>query len=76
MTVNIYADEMILINFMANILIIEMTKRLLRERVSLLKESIAGFVVSVIYTLFVISDLRVYINMFTILILNRLELII
>ena len=43
MTVNIYADEMILINFMANILIIEMTKRLLRERVSLLKESIAGF---------------------------------
>lgn len=76
MTVNVYADEMILINFMANILIIEMTKRLLRERVSLVKESIAGFMVSVIYTLFVISDLRVYINMFTILILNTLELII
>lgn len=76
MTVNIYADEMILINFMTNILIIEMTKRLLNEKVSLLKESIAGLIVSVIYTLFVISDLRGYINIFTILMLNTPELII
>lgn len=75
MTVNIYADEMFLINFMSNIFIIEMTKRLLNQRVSLLKESIAGAVISAVYTIFVISDFRIYINVFTILILNTLELI-
>lgn len=76
MTVNIYADEMVIINFIVNVLIIEFTKRVVKRRVSVFKESITAFLVAVIYTVVLISDLRVYINVFTILLMNTIELVI
>lgn len=74
MTVNIYADEMVFINFIVNTLVIEITKRIVKERVRLLKQSITALVFSLLYTLFVISNFRGYINIFTLLILNTLEM--
>lgn len=76
MTVDIYADEMIFINFIVNILIIEITKRIVKHNVVLLKEFITSFIFSLLYTIFVISDLREYINLFTLFIINTCELLI
>lgn len=76
MTVDIYADEMIFINFIVNILIIEITKRIVKHNISLLKEFIISFIFSLLYTIFVISGLREYINLFTLFIINTCELII
>lgn len=76
MTVDIYADEMILINFMVNVLIIEITKRIVKHNVGIIKEVITAFITSLLYTVFVISGLRGYINLLTLLIINTCELII
>lgn len=76
MTVDIYADEMLFINFVSNFFIIEITKRIIKAKTRLLKESIVSFVFSVIYTVIVISGLRVYINIFSMLVLNTAEIII
>ncbi|MDO4301460.1 MAG: sigma-E processing peptidase SpoIIGA [Clostridia bacterium] len=76
MTVDIYADEMIFINFIVNVLTIEITKRIVKHKVSLLRESILAFIFSLLYTVFVISDLRGYINLFTLLVINICELVI
>lgn len=76
MTVDIYADEMIFINFIVNILIIEIAKRIVKHNVVLLKEFITSFIFSLLYTIFVISDLREYINLFTLFIINTCELLI
>lgn len=74
MTVDIYADEMIFINFIVNTLVIEITKRIVKEKVRLFKQSITALVFSILYTMLVISDLRGYINIFTMLIINTLEM--
>lgn len=76
MTVNIYADEMLVINFISNILITEITKKVLKERVGILRESITALFFSVVYTVLVISDLRKYVDFFTLLILNIMEIIV
>lgn len=76
MTVDIYADEMIFINFIVNVLTIEITKRIVKHKVGLLRESILAFIFSLLYTVFVISDLREYINLFTLLVINTCELVI
>ncbi len=76
MTVDIYADEMVFINFIVNTLVIEITKKIVKERVNILKQSIIAFVVSLLYTLFVISGVRGYINIFTMLLLNTFEMVI
>ncbi len=75
MTVNIYADEMFFINFIVNVAIIEIAKRILKLKVNIWRETIAGICTSLVYTLFVVTSLRVYINIFTIVILNTAELI-
>lgn len=74
MTVNVYADEMFFVNFIVNIIIIEITKKLVKVNVSILREGIVGLIFSFIYTIFVISKFRCYINLFTMLILNTFEL--
>ena len=75
MTVNIYADEMIFINFMSNFFIIEMTKKILKVRVSLLKESMASLCAGILYTLAVISDMRGYVNIISVAAFSALEMI-
>ncbi len=75
MIVNIYADEMFLINFVVNIAIIEIAKRILNVKVNIFRETLVGVCISLMYTLFVISNLRVYINVFTMVIFNTIELI-
>lgn len=76
MTADIYADEMFLINFMANIFIIEMSKRLLKLKISLLRESGTAAVFAGLYTVFVISEFRAYFNIITMLIFNTAEIMI
>lgn len=74
MTVDIYADEMIFINFITNVMIIEITRKLLKININRIKEWITAFIFAVIYTLLVISDYRGYINIITMLMLNTCEM--
>ncbi len=75
MTVNIYADEMLFINFSVNFLIIELTKKILAVRLSLARELFTAFCVSLAYTLIVISPYRAALNFMTMLALSLCELV-
>lgn len=74
MTVNIYADEMLFINFAVNFFIIEFTKKILTIRLSLVKELFTAFCVSLVYTVLVISPYRAVLNFMTMLALSLCEL--
>ncbi len=76
MTVDIYFEDMIAINFLTNIMIIELSRKVLNIKLKWIKKIVCAFLISLLYSFLVISKFRVYINVYTLFIITLIEVFI
>ncbi len=72
MNVNIYADEMLLLNFAANMAVILISGKILNKRTGILRKILISLIFSLISFIAVVSHYRIYINFLSITALNML----
>ncbi len=75
MNVNIYADEMLFINFIINMAVIFISEKILSKKIRIYRIITASVVISLISFIAVISPLRVYINFLSITAVNMIAAI-